>query len=273
MTIARVGWIALAGAVIPACSCGHAPIDDGGAAAAPTPVSIPIAAPQGSAAPWATVVASAAPRATSDAGAKSAVGAHDAGAGVDPLAGEWSLADATESLVGSGPIRARIDTARGALTCTLFADRAPATVANFIGLARGVRPWRDGAHGAWVKRPFYDGTTFYRVIRGFMIQGGAPAGDISGGPGYAIEDEVWPGATHDRAGLLCMANAGPNTAGSQFFITDGPAKHLDKSFTIFGECAPIATIHALASWPVAGDKAIDPPSIRTITISRDREHI
>jgi peptidyl-prolyl cis-trans isomerase A (cyclophilin A) len=211
--------------------------------------------------------------ATSAGGTHDPPSAHDAGASDDPLGGEWSLSDATESLGGAGPIRARIDTPRGVLTCTLFPDRAPATVANFVGLARGLRPWRDAARGAWVKRPFYDGTTFHRIIRGFMIQGGAPLGDPSGGPGYAIDDEVWPGATHDRAGLLCMANAGPNTAGSQFFITDGAATHLDKSFTIFGECAPLATIHALAAWPVAGDKAIDPPVIRTITISRDREHI
>jgi len=273
MTIARVIPIALAVAVLPACSCGHAPVDDGGATTAPTPVSVPVAAPRGSPAPWAVGPAVATPPATWDGGAHAAPGAREAGAGDDPLGGGWSIADATDSLAGTGPIRARIDTPRGALTCTLFADRAPQTVANFVGLARGIRPWRDGAHGLWVKRPFYDGTTFHRIIRGFMIQGGAPLGDSSGGPGYVIDDELWPGATHDRAGLLCMANAGPNTAGSQFFITDGPAKHLDKSFTIFGECSPLATIHALASWPVTGDKAIDPPTIRTITIARDREHI
>jgi peptidyl-prolyl cis-trans isomerase A (cyclophilin A) len=270
MTLARAASIAFVFAIMPGCSCGHAPVDDGGASTAPTPVTVPIAAPQGSPAPWTTALVSAAVPAPRPTGAHDV---HDAGAGDDPLGGEWSLADATDGLVGAGPIRARIDTARGALTCTLYADRAPSTVANFVGLARGVRPWRDGARGPWVKRPFYDGTTFHRIIRGFMIQGGAPVGDTSGGPGYAIDDEVWPGATHDRAGLLCMANAGPNTGGSQFFVTDGPAKHLDKGFTIFGECSPLSTIHALAAWPVAGDKAIDPPAIRTITISRDREHI
>jgi peptidyl-prolyl cis-trans isomerase A (cyclophilin A) len=272
MTVARVAWIALGAAFIPACNCGRAPVDDGGAATAPTPVTVPIAAPQGSPAPWATALG-AASLAPSDAGARTALGPHDAGADGDPLGGEWSLPDAIAGLAGTGPLRARIDTPRGALTCTLYPERAPETVANFVGLARGLRTWRDGARGPWVKRPFYDGTTFHRIIRGFMIQGGAPAGDVSGGPGYVIDDEVWPGATHDRAGLLCMANAGPNTGGSQFFITDGPAKHLDKGFTIFGECAPLATIHALASWPVSGDKAIDPPTIRSVTVSRDREHI
>ncbi len=154
MTIARVVPIAFAFAIMPACSCGHAPVDDGGAATAPTPVSVPVAAPQGSAAPWAVALASAAPPAPWPSGARTPVTSHDGGVADDPLGGEWSLADATDSLAGTGPIRARIDTARGALTCTLYADRAPSTVANFVGLARGVRPWRDGAHGPWVKRPF-----------------------------------------------------------------------------------------------------------------------
>ena len=89
-----------------------------------------------------------------------------------------------------------------------------------------------------MNKPAYDGTSFHRIIKGFMIQGGDAKGNGSGEPGYVIKDELWEGAKHDRAGLLCMANRGPNTNGAQFFITDAAAAHLDTSYTIFGECAP-----------------------------------
>jgi peptidyl-prolyl cis-trans isomerase A (cyclophilin A) len=187
--------------------------------------------------------------------------------GADPLGGSFSLADATKGLKGSGALTATIDTSNGSLTCKLYDDKAPNTVANFIGLARGVRPWKD-PHGDWVKRPAYDGTTFHRIIKGFMIQGGDPVGNGTGEPGYTIKDEIWPGAKHDRAGLLCMANRGPNTNGQQFFITDAAAAHLDNNYTIFGECSPEQTIHDIASVPLRGEKPTTPVTIKDVTIAR-----
>jgi peptidyl-prolyl cis-trans isomerase A (cyclophilin A) len=141
-------------------------------------------------------------------------------------------------------------------------------VANFVGLARGKRAYKK--EGKWIKKPLYDGTTFHRVIKGFMIQGGDPNGNGSGGPGYVIPDEIWANAKHDRRGLLCMANAGPNTNGSQFFIMDGAAPHLDGGYTIFGMCSPDEVIEKLAATEVKGDRAVNPPKIKKITIKRDK---
>ena len=97
-------------------------------------------------------------------------------------------------------------------------------VASFVGLARGLRPWKSPLTGQWTRSPAYDGTRFHRVVKGFMIQGGDPKGSGSGEPGYVIADELWDGAKHDRAGLLCMANRGPDTNGMQFFVTDASAQ-------------------------------------------------
>lgn len=184
----------------------------------------------------------------------------------DPEKGDFTLEEATAGLPGSGELVAEIQTDLGTLTCDLFEDKAPITVANFVGLARGTRAWND--NGKWVKKPLYDGTVFHRVIRGFMLQGGDPKGNGSGGPGYEIPDEIWQGATHDRRGLLCMANRGPNTNGSQFFIMDGSAKHLDGGYTIFGHCEPDSLIEKLASVQVRGDRAVNPTKIKTINIQR-----
>src|SRR6185437_14336634 len=162
---------------------------------------------------------------------------------------------------------ATIDTSMGKLECKLFADKAPITVANFVGLARGIRPWKT-PEGKWEKKAAYDGTTFHRVIKGFMIQGGDAKGNGTGEPGYEIPDEVWEDANHDRAGLLCMANHGANTASAQFFITDDAAPHLDNGYTILGECAPLEVVHKLASVEVTGEKANDPPVIKKVTVTR-----
>jgi peptidyl-prolyl cis-trans isomerase A (cyclophilin A) len=158
-------------------------------------------------------------------------------------------------------------TDKGTLKCELWPDKAPITVANFVGLARGVRPWKTPG-GDWVKKPLYDGTPFHRIIRGFMVQGGDPKGNGSGDPGYVIPDEVWEGAHHDARGLICMANRGPNTNGSQFFIMDGVAAHLDGGYTIFGKCGPDNIIEAIAGSEVAGDHAVNPPKIKKLTIER-----
>jgi peptidyl-prolyl cis-trans isomerase A (cyclophilin A) len=193
------------------------------------------------------------------------------GKGGDPLNGNFTLADATKDLKGSGPIVATIETNKGNLQCKLYDDKAPVTVANFIGLATGKRAWKDPKSGEWVNKPAYDTTTFHRIIKGFMIQGGDPKGNGSGEPGYVIKDEIWPGSKHDRAGLLCMANRGPNTNGAQFFITDAAAPHLDNGYTIFGECAPVEVVHEIANSPVVGERPQQPIVIKTITISRDEK--
>jgi len=185
----------------------------------------------------------------------------------DPAHGKFSLDEATAELAGKGPLVAEIETDEGKLVCDLFDDKAPVTVANFVGLARGLRPFK-APDGKWTKKPAYDGTTFHRVVKGFMIQGGDPSGTGAGEPGYVIPDEVWAGATHDQRGQLCMANRGPNTNGQQFFIMDGVAKHLDGGYTIFGKCGPDAVIEKLASVPVRGDHSVTPSKIKKIVIKR-----
>jgi peptidyl-prolyl cis-trans isomerase A (cyclophilin A) len=189
----------------------------------------------------------------------------------DPLAGKWSLADASKALPGKGALLATFDvTLDGAsrkIECKLLSEKAPVTVANFMGLAMGTRPWKDPS-GKWVKKPAYDGTIFHRIIAGFMIQGGDARGNGSGEPGYVIPDELWTGAKHDKAGLLCMANRGPNTNGAQFFITDAAAAHLDVSYTIFGECEPTGIVHEIAKTPVMGEKPIKTVTIKSVKITR-----
>src|SRR5262245_22979739 len=133
------------------------------------------------------------------------------------------------------PTHATFDTSEGKFKARLYDDKAPKTVANFTGLAEGTKEWTDPKSGQKVKRPFYDGLIFHRVIADFMLQGGCPMGNGRGGPGYQFADEFGPGLKHDRAGLLSMANSGPNTNGSQFFITLVPTPWLDNKHAIFGE--------------------------------------
>ena len=116
---------------------------------------------------------------------------------------------------------AKFDTTEGSFTVRFFDDEVPSTVANFVGLAEGTKPWTDPRTGEAKQAPFYDGIIFHRVIDGFMIQGGDPLGRGYGGPGFKFADEFHPTLRHDRAGILSMANSGPNTNGSQFFITLG----------------------------------------------------
>lgn len=188
----------------------------------------------------------------------------------DPEKGKFTLTEATKGLPAGNQLKATIVTSLGTLNCTLDAKNAPNTVANFVGLARGIRPWWDTKSGEWVKRPVYDGSTFHRVIPGFMIQGGDPLGDGTGEVGYVIDDEIYAGAKHDRAGLMCMANRGPNTNGCQFFITDAATPHLDGGYTIFGLCEPIDVISKIARVPKspANDRPHEPVKIEKITIHR-----
>jgi peptidyl-prolyl cis-trans isomerase A (cyclophilin A) len=132
-------------------------------------------------------------------------------------------------------IFAKFSTSEGNFKVRLHEDKAPKTVANFVELAEGTKEWTDPKARQKVKRPFYDGLVFHRVIDGFMIQGGCPMGTGVGGPGYQFADEFGPGLKHDRPGLLSMANAGPNTNGSQFFVTLAPTPWLDNKHAIFGE--------------------------------------
>jgi peptidyl-prolyl cis-trans isomerase A (cyclophilin A) len=185
----------------------------------------------------------------------------------DPVKGKFTLDDATKGLPPGKQIVATIETSLGKLECKLFDDKAPITVANFVGLARGLRPWKT-PEGTWEKKPAYDGTVFHRIIKGFMIQGGDAKKNGSGEAGYVIPDEVWEDGAHDKAGLLCMANRGKNTNSAQFFITDAAAAHLDNGYTIFGECGPIELVHQIASLEVQGDHPKTPPDIKKITISR-----
>jgi peptidyl-prolyl cis-trans isomerase A (cyclophilin A) len=132
--------------------------------------------------------------------------------------------------------KATIKTNKGEIAVNLFPDKAPKTVANFAGLATGEKDWVDPTTGELVKdRPLYKDLTFHRVIEDFMIQGGDPLGSGIGGPGYRFEDEIDPALVFDKPGLLAMANSGPNTNGSQFFITHVPTPWLNGKHTIFGE--------------------------------------
>lgn len=186
----------------------------------------------------------------------------------DPHGGEFTLDQALEGLEGKGALVASIETSKGELRCELFEERAPLTVANFVGLARGTRAFWDARHAEWVKRRYYDGTTFHRVIPGFVIQGGDYLGNGTGTTGYEFDDEIHPALKHDRAGLLCMANRGPDTNSAQFFITDGAAPHLDGSFTIFGRCEPLALVSRIAR---AGT---DPPvAIEKVRIARSEQGV
>ena len=132
-------------------------------------------------------------------------------------------------------MHATFDTSEGTFKARLFDDKAPKTVANFVELAEGTKEWTDPKSRQKVKRPFYNGLIFHRVIPGFMLQGGCPMGTGMGGPGYQFADEFGPGLKHDRPGKLSMANSGPNSNGSQFFVTIAATPWLDNKHSIFGE--------------------------------------
>jgi peptidyl-prolyl cis-trans isomerase A (cyclophilin A) len=189
----------------------------------------------------------------------------------DPHEGKFSLDEALKGLTGTGKLHATIKTSLGSFECRLFDDKAPKTVANFVGLARGVRKFWSPKDKAWVQRPYYDGTTFHRVIPEFMIQGGDWKGDGSGDMYYTVPDELHDSLKHDRGGLLCMANRGPNTNEAQFFLTEAAAAHLDSSYTIFGECSPVDLVKKIARVPQSGppnNRPLTPVVIEKVTIER-----
>jgi peptidyl-prolyl cis-trans isomerase A (cyclophilin A) len=162
---------------------------------------------------------------------KAATPGKPATPGADPENGDFTLEEATAGLPGQGTLMAKIGTAKGDLHCELFFDAAPKTVASFVGLTRGLRAWQDPKTGEWVKKPFFDGLAFHRVIPAYNNP------DIgAGGPGYELPNENKADLKFDRPGRLAMANAGRDTGGSQFFVTEIPKKSLDGNYTIFGQC-------------------------------------
>jgi peptidyl-prolyl cis-trans isomerase A (cyclophilin A) len=164
---------------------------------------------------------------------------------------------------------ATFHTNRGSFTVRLIPDHAPKTIENFVGLATGSKRWTDPRDGAEKQEPLYPGTIFHRVISGFMVQGGDPTGTGRGGPGYEFEDEVSGGPSFDRPGLLAMANAGPDTNGSQFFVTVAPTPWLDGRHTIFGEVTEgYDVIEAIAGVATgAQDRPVDDVVIDRIEIT------
>ena len=162
------------------------------------------------------------------------------------------------------------ETTEGSFTVRLFDKEVPKTVANFIGLVQGTKEWKDPKTGEKVKRPFYDGLIFHRVIDGFMIQGGDPLGQGIGGPGYNFADEFHPKLRHNKAGILSMANRGPNTNGGQFFITLAPTPHLDDRHSVFGEVVEGMDVVSKIGGTATGDR--DRPTkdivIQRVTIER-----
>ena len=163
-----------------------------------------------------------------------------------------------------------MDTSMGRISCQFFQQQAPKTVANFIALAQGTKDWTDPATNKKQRnKPLYNGTIFHRVIPDFMIQGGDPAGTGMGDPGYTFEDEFDPNLNFDVPGRLAMANSGPNTNGSQFFITEVPTEHLNQHHTIFGQCDEASTLVVKTIARVQrdpNDKPVTPVVLNKVTI-------
>jgi peptidyl-prolyl cis-trans isomerase A (cyclophilin A) len=163
-----------------------------------------------------------------------------------------------------------LDTSMGRMVCRLYSAQSPTAVANFVGLAKGSKIWTDPAtHKKMQGRPYYDGTTFHRVIPGFMVQGGDPTGTGTGDPGYFFADELDPSLNFEQPGMLAMANSGPNTNGSQFFITVAPYPSLDQHYVIFGKCDDASVLVAQAITEVPRDdrdKPFQPVYLNKVTI-------
>jgi peptidyl-prolyl cis-trans isomerase A (cyclophilin A) len=191
-----------------------------------------------------------------------------------PASGQQELPDAPTANVPvnftpNGPT-AVFDTSMGRITCQFFQKQAPNTVANFVGLATGTKDWTDPvSKKVQHHKPLYGGTIFHRVIPEFMIQGGDPTGTGMGDPGYAFNDEADPNLAFDRPGRLAMANSGPNTNGSQFFITEAAYDSLNGHYSLFGQCdnPSVEVVKAIARVPRDGeDKPITPVVLKKVTI-------
>jgi peptidyl-prolyl cis-trans isomerase A (cyclophilin A) len=168
-------------------------------------------------------------------------------------------------------VYAKFTTSEGNFKARLYDEETPSTVANFVGLADGSKEWTDPKSGRKVKQPYFNGTIFHRVIDGFMIQGGDPLGQGTGGPGYTFADEFHPKLRHSKAGILSMANRGPNTNGGQFFITLAATPWLDDKHSVFGEIVDgmdvVQKIGATAT-SKPGDRPVKPITIESVTIEK-----
>jgi peptidyl-prolyl cis-trans isomerase A (cyclophilin A) len=191
-------------------------------------------------------------------------------AGAGQQAGQQQTGQQKEKAVEAPqPLYATFKTSMGDIVVRLHEDKAPNTVANFVGLAQGTKEWTDPRTGEKVKKSLYNGTIFHRVIPGFMIQGGDPLGRGTGGPGFRFADEFHKDLRHNKPGILSMANSGPNTNGSQFFITEKPTPWLDGKHSVFGEVVEgLDVVHAIAT---ADRDANDRPKtdilLRKVTIA------
>jgi peptidyl-prolyl cis-trans isomerase A (cyclophilin A) len=168
-------------------------------------------------------------------------------------------------------LNAHFTTSEGNFTIRLFDAEVPNTVANFVGLAEGTKEWTDPKTGQKVKRPYYDGLVFHRIIEGFMIQGGDVLGTGTGGPGYKFADEFHPKLKHSKTGILSMANAGPNTNGSQFFITLAATPWLDNKHSVFGEVVEgMDVVSKIGSVPTTkpADRPVKPVTVQSVKIVR-----
>jgi peptidyl-prolyl cis-trans isomerase A (cyclophilin A) len=168
-------------------------------------------------------------------------------------------------------LRAHFTTTEGSFTVQLFEEEAPKTVANFVELAEGTKEWIDPKTRQKTKRPYYNGLVFHRIIDGFMIQGGCPLGTGTGGPGFTFGDEFSPKLRHTKAGILSMANSGPSTNGSQFFITLAPTTWLDNKHSIFGEVVEgLDVVRMIGRAPTSkpNDRPVKTIAIETVTIER-----
>jgi peptidyl-prolyl cis-trans isomerase A (cyclophilin A) len=182
----------------------------------------------------------------------------------------WAAAPlAAQSKLKPG-VYAHVTTSEGNFTIRLFDKEAPKTVENFVGLAEGTKEWTDPRANQKTKKPYYDGLIFHRVIEGFMIQGGDPLGQGTGGPGYQFADEFNSKLRHSKAGILSMANAGPNTNGGQFFITLGPTPHLDDKHSVFGEVVSgMDVVRKIGSTKTAaGNRPAKDIAIKSVKIER-----
>ena len=169
-------------------------------------------------------------------------------------------------------VYAHFETTLGNFTVELFEDKTPKTVANFVALARGLRIWKDPKTGEWAKKPLYDGTIFHRVIPEFMIQGGDPLGTGTGTPGYEFADEFRPDLVLDKGGVLAMANRGPATNGSQFFITEKETPWLNGRHTVFGQCDNVDLVKKMGRVPADGrNRPNDPITLKKVTIQRGKK--
>ena len=168
-------------------------------------------------------------------------------------------------------VYAVFETSEGKITARLFEKEVPNTVRNFMALAKGEKPWMDPSLRKAVKRPFYDGITFHRVVAGEMIQAGDPTGLGTHNCGFTIRDEFLPGLRFDIAGKLAMANTGnPDSGGCQFFITEGPMPMWNGKYTIFGQVVEGQdVVHKIARAKVKGDRPVEPVKLRRVTFERE----